>query len=116
MSLLESVFGRKRTRRAARIQREISEFEPALRALTDEDLQGRSHRLRELVRGGASLETLLSEAFAVVREAARRTLGMRHFDVQLLGGLALHDGLIAEMKTGEGKTLVATLPVYPNVA
>ncbi|UCE61897.1 MAG: preprotein translocase subunit SecA, partial [Phycisphaerales bacterium] len=60
------------------------------------------------------LEALLSEAFAVVREAARRTLGLRHFDVQLLGGLALHDGLIAEMKTGEGKTLVATLPVYLN--
>jgi preprotein translocase subunit SecA len=111
---LESVFGRKRTRRAARIQREINAFEASLRALSDEDLQGRSQRLRELAREGTSLEALLSEAFAVVREAARRTLGLRHFDVQLLGGLALHDGRIAEMKTGEGKTLVATLPVYLN--
>ena len=114
MTLLESVFGRKRTRRAARMQRETSAFEPALRALSDEDLQGRGQRLRERARRGTSLEALLSEAFAVVREAARRTLGLRHFDVQLLGGLALHDGLIAEMKTGEGKTLVATLPVYLN--
>ncbi|MHC5112068.1 MAG: preprotein translocase subunit SecA [Planctomycetota bacterium] len=114
MSLLRSIFGRKRTRRAARIQREVNEFEPVLRALSNEDLQKRSQKLRALVRGGTSLETLLSEAFAVVREAARRTLGLRHFDVQLLGGLALHDGLIAEMKTGEGKTLAATLPVYVN--
>ena len=114
MSLLKSIFGRKRARRAARIQREVNAFEPSLRPLSDQDLQVRSQKLRELARGGAGLEALLSEAFAVVREAARRTLGLRHYDVQLLGGLALHDGLIAEMKTGEGKTLVATLPVYLN--
>ena len=114
MSLLTSIFGRKRARRAARIQREINAFEPLLRPLSDEDLQVRSQKLRELARGGTSLEALLSEAFAVVREAGRRTLGLRHFDVQLLGGLALHDELITEMKTGEGKTLVATLPVYLN--
>ena len=109
MSLLKSIFGRKRARRAARVQREVNAFEPSLRPLSDQDLQVRSQTLRELARGGAGLEALLSEAFAVVREAARRTLGLRHYDVQLLGGLALHDGLIAEMKTGEGKTLVATL-------
>ena len=114
MSLLKSIFGRKRARRAERIQCEINALEPSLLALSDQDLQLRSQKLRELARGGTSLETLLSEAFAVVREAGRRTLGLRHFDVQLLGGLALHDGLIAEMKTGEGKTLAATLPVYLN--
>ncbi len=114
MSLLTSIFGRKRARRAACIQREIDAFEPSLRPLSDEDLQARSRKLRELARGGTSLEALLSEAFAVVRETGRRTLGLRHFDVQLLGGLALHDGLFAEMKTGEGKTLAATLPVYLN--
>ncbi|MFQ5591197.1 MAG: preprotein translocase subunit SecA [Phycisphaerae bacterium] len=114
MSLLKSIFGRKRARRAARLQQEINAFEPSLRSLSVEDLQVCSQKLRELARGGTSLEALLSEAFAVVREAARRTIGLRHYDVQLLGGLALHDGLIAEMKTGEGKTLVATLPVYLN--
>ena len=114
MSFLKSIFRRKRARRAERIQREINAFDPSLRTLSDKDLQVRSRKLRELAREGISLEALLSEAFAVVREAARRTVGLRHFDVQLLGGLALHDGFIAEMKTGEGKTLVATLPVYLN--
>ena len=82
MSLLKSIFGRKRARRGARIQHQINAFEPSLLPLSDEDLQVRSQRLREFAREGTSLEALLSEAFAVVREAARRTLGLRHFDVQ----------------------------------
>ena len=82
--------------------------------LTDEELKNETVELRERYAAGESLDDLLPEAFAAVREAASRTLGMRHFDVQLMGGAALHLGNIAEMKTGEGKTLVATLPAYLN--
>ncbi len=93
---------------------EINALEPALEALSDEALRGKTAELRERLADGATLDELLPEAFAVVREAAKRTLGQRHFDVQLIGGMVLHDGKISEMKTGEGKTLVATLPVYLN--
>jgi preprotein translocase subunit SecA len=92
----------------------INELEPRLERLTDAELRARTLALRKELAGGASLKDLLVPAFATVREAAKRTLGQRHFDVQLIGGMVLHEGKIAEMKTGEGKTLVATLPVYLN--
>src|SRR5512132_4195111 len=92
----------------------INALEPQLEALGDEQLRARTPWLRERLAGGEPLDDLLVDAFATVREAAKRTLGQRHFDVQLLGGIVLHRGMIAEMKTGEGKTLVATLPVYLN--
>ncbi|MGE5442383.1 MAG: preprotein translocase subunit SecA [Bacteroidota bacterium] len=92
----------------------INALEPQLEALGDEELRARTPWLRERLAGGEPLDDLLVDAFATVREAAKRTLGQRHFDVQLLGGIVLHRGMIAEMKTGEGKTLVATLPVYLN--
>ncbi|HET9638920.1 MAG TPA: preprotein translocase subunit SecA [Allosphingosinicella sp.] len=92
----------------------INALEPELAKLTDEQLRAKTTEFRERLAKGESLDDLLVEAFAVVREAAKRTLGQRHFDVQLKGGMVLHEGKIAEMKTGEGKTLVATLPVYLN--
>ncbi|HMC81901.1 MAG TPA: preprotein translocase subunit SecA, partial [Candidatus Polarisedimenticolia bacterium] len=92
----------------------ITALGPAIQALTDEQLRDKTREFRLRLDQGASLEDLLHEAFAVVREAGRRVLNMRHFDVQLIGGMVLHQGKIAEMKTGEGKTLVATLPVYLN--
>ncbi len=92
----------------------INALEPGLVALTDEQLRGKTPEFRERLAKGEKLDDLLIEAFAVVREAAKRVLGQRHFDVQLKGGMVLHQGKIAEMKTGEGKTLVATLPVYLN--
>src|SRR6058998_3745890 len=92
----------------------INALEPNIQALSDDELRGQTERLRQLLAGGEKLDALLPEAFATVREAAIRTLGQRHYDVQLIGGIALHRGEIAEMKTGEGKTLVATLAVYLN--
>ncbi|NQU61621.1 MAG: preprotein translocase subunit SecA [Rhodospirillales bacterium] len=92
----------------------ISALEPELERLSDEDLSARTPWLKERLAGGESLDDLLVDAFATVREAAKRTLGQRPFDVQLLGGMVLHRGMISEMKTGEGKTLVATMPVYLN--
>ena len=94
----------------------INALEPEMQALSDEELRAKTPYFQGKLAAGASLDDLLVEAFAVVREASRRTLGMRHFDVQLLGGIILHQGRIAEMKTGEGKTLVATLPVYSERA
>ncbi len=85
-----------------------------MEALSDAELQGKTAEFRQRLAEGATLDELLPEAFATVREGAKRVLGMRHFDVQMIGGMVLHDGKIAEMKTGEGKTLVATLPVYLN--
>src|SRR6185437_14587317 len=93
---------------------QINELEPELEALSDEALAARTVAFRQRLDDGAELDDLIVEAFATVREAAKRTLGQRHFDVQLIGGVVLHRGMIAEMKTGEGKTLVATLPVYLN--
>ena len=86
----------------------INGYEPEMESSTDEELRELADELRERARDGESLDELLPETFALVREAGRRTMGMRHFDVQLIGGMVLHDGAIAEMKTGEGKTLTAT--------
>ena len=91
-----------------------NQLEPQIKPLTDEALRAKTEEFRARLKAGATLDDLLPEAFAVVREASLRTLGMRHFDVQLIGGIALHQGKIAEMRTGEGKTLVATLPAYLN--
>ncbi len=98
----------------SKIVDEVNALEPSLEALSDEELAGRTPWLRERLANGESLDDLMVEAFATVREAAKRTLGQRHFDVQLMGGVVLHRGMISEMKTGEGKTLVATLAVYLN--
>jgi preprotein translocase subunit SecA len=92
----------------------INRFEPEMEALSDSELREEADSLRERARGGESLDDLLPEAFALTREASRRTIGQRHYDVQLIGGMVLHDGAIAEMRTGEGKTLTATLPVFLN--
>ncbi len=89
-------------------------LESALEALSGDELRARTPWLRQRLNDGEELDSLLADAFATVREAAKRTLGQRHFDVQLMGGIVLHRGMIAEMKTGEGKTLVATLAVYLN--
>jgi len=94
--------------------RAINRFEPEMEALADHEIREEADRLRERARNGESLDDLLPEAFALTREAARRTIGQRHYDVQLIGGMVLHDGAIAEMKTGEGKTLTATLAVFLN--
>ena len=90
----------------------INALEPAISALSDEELKNKTVEFRDRLKLGETLDDLLPEAFAVVREAAKRTLGQRHYDVQLIGGIVLHKGMIAEMKTGEGKTLVATLAAY----
>ena len=92
----------------------INALEPELEALSDEALRARTDEFKKQVADGTSLDDILVPAFATVREAAKRTIGQRHFDVQLIGGMILHEGKIAEMKTGEGKTLVATLAVYLN--
>ncbi|HET9161823.1 MAG TPA: preprotein translocase subunit SecA [Solirubrobacterales bacterium] len=105
--------GRKFKAYEKRAQR-INAIEPEMELLSDEELRGEADSLRERARNGESLDELLPEAFALTREAARRSIGQRHFDVQLIGGMALHDGAIAEMKTGEGKTLTATLAVFLN--
>src|SRR5271163_3908728 len=93
---------------------EINALESELEALSDEALRARTDEFKKQLAEGATLDDILVPAFATVREASKRTLGQRHFDVQLIGGMVLHEGRIAEMKTGEGKTLVATLPVYLN--
>ncbi|MGH6912363.1 MAG: preprotein translocase subunit SecA, partial [Geminicoccales bacterium] len=116
-ALARRVLGSANERFLKRLQKHvdaINALEPEIRKLSDEELRGRTQWLRERLDSGESLDDILEDAFATVREAARRTLGERHFDVQLLGGMVLHRGMIAEMKTGEGKTLVATLPVYLN--
>jgi preprotein translocase subunit SecA len=116
-SIARAVFGSANDRSLKAYQRRvpaINAHEPAMQALSDEALQAKTAEFRARLADGATLNDLLPEAFAVVREAARRVLGLRHFDVQLIGGMVLHDGKISEMKTGEGKTLVATLPVYLN--
>src|SRR6266540_1861934 len=92
----------------------INRIEPEMEALEDAELRQEADELRQRARNGESLDDLLPEAFALTREAARRTIGQRHFDVQLIGAMVLHDGAIAEMKTGEGKTLTATLAVFLN--
>lgn len=115
--LARKVFGSSNDRRvkATRPRLEaINAMENEMRALSDAELAARTQKFRDDLANGATLDDLLVPAFATVREASRRVLGLRPFDVQLIGGMVLHDGGISEMRTGEGKTLVATLPVYLN--
>jgi len=117
LSLVTKAFGTANDRYLKRLNKNVSAInalEPEIEALDDAALRARTDAFRQRIADGESLDDILVEAFATVREAAKRTLGQRHFDVQLLGGMILHKGMIAEMKTGEGKTLVATLPVYLN--
>jgi len=116
-SLARAVFGTANERSLKAYQKrvpQINALEPRMQAMSDDELRGQTAAFRARLAAGEKLDALLPEAFATVREAAVRVLGMRHFDVQLIGGMVLHDGKISEMKTGEGKTLVATLPVYLN--
>ncbi len=116
-SILTKIIGSKNERELKRIQPivdAINELEPKMKSLSDSQLRDKRQEFLQRLKNGETLDDLLMESFAVVREAAKRTLAMRHFDVQLIGGVVLHEGKIAEMKTGEGKTLVATLPVYLN--
>ncbi|HLL29783.1 MAG TPA: preprotein translocase subunit SecA, partial [Allosphingosinicella sp.] len=101
-------------RSLGRIVEKINSFEPTMAAMSDDELANQTLLFRRRLADGEELDALLPEAFATVREAARRTLGQRHYDVQMIGGIVLHRGEIAEMRTGEGKTLVATLAVYLN--
>jgi len=117
LNLLKKVFGTRNDRglkRLSKIVQKINEFEAQLEPLTDEALAAQTPEFRRRLAEGEPLDSLLPEAFATVREVGKRVLGMRHFDVQMIGGIALHEGKIAEMRTGEGKTLVATLPAYLN--
>jgi preprotein translocase subunit SecA len=117
INILTRIFGSRNERllkQYAQQVRDINALEPTIAGLTDEQLQQKTRELKTRVANGETLDDVLAEAFAVVREAGKRTLNMRHFDVQLIGGIALHNGKIAEMRTGEGKTLVATLPAYLN--
>ena len=116
-SFLTKIFGSRNDRLIKQYRRKvavINKLEPEIKALSDEQLKAKTAEFRQRLADGASLDSLLPEAFAVVREASFRVLGMRHFDVQLIGGMVLNDGKIAEMRTGEGKTLTATLAVYLN--
>ena len=115
--LLTRVFGSRNERLLKQLQRivdKINALEPELQKLSDEELKAKTPEFQQRIAGGEALDKILPEAFAVCREASRRVLGMRHYDVQLIGGMVLHLGKIAEMRTGEGKTLVGTLPVYLN--
>ncbi|WP_028608229.1 preprotein translocase subunit SecA [Paenibacillus harenae] len=117
LGLVKKIFGDPNEREVKRLQRtvdEINALESKFTGLSDEALRAKTEEFRARIEKGETIDQLLPEAFATVREASKRTLGMRHFDVQLMGGMALHEGKISEMKTGEGKTLVATLPVYLN--
>jgi preprotein translocase subunit SecA len=116
-TLFKKIFGSRNERlikQYGQVVRQINALEPTIQALSDEQLRGKTEEFKQRYQNGESLDKLLPEAFAVVREGGKRALGMRHFDVQLIGGMVLHYGKIAEMRTGEGKTLVGTLPVYLN--
>ena len=116
-NVLKSIFGSRNDRLVKSVQplvKQINALEPDMQKLSDAELRGKTEEFRKRLNDGATLDSLLPEAFAVVREASVRTLGMRPFDVQLTGGIFLHKGYISEMKTGEGKTLMATMPVYLN--
>jgi preprotein translocase subunit SecA len=115
--ILSAIFGGGNQREINKLKKTveiINSFEDSLVLLSDKELKGKTEEFRQRIKNGESVDSLLSEAFATVREAAKREIGQRHFDVQLIGGMVLHHGKIAEMKTGEGKTLVATLPLYLN--
>ena len=116
-ALITQIFGSRNERlvkKMSRVVGEINELEDSVQSLSDEELKAKTGTLRKRHQDGETLEELLPESFALVREASVRTLGLRHFDVQLIGGLVLHRGMISEMKTGEGKTLMATLAVFLN--
>ncbi|HNX95496.1 MAG TPA: preprotein translocase subunit SecA, partial [Holophaga sp.] len=116
-ALLKKIIGSKNDRELKRLWAKvqaINALESDVQALSDDDLKAMTPILREKLAGGATLDDILPEAFAICREASRRVLKMRHFDVQLVGGMVLHEGRVAEMRTGEGKTLTATLPLYLN--
>ncbi|MDQ5918955.1 MAG: preprotein translocase subunit SecA, partial [Pseudomonadota bacterium] len=115
--LLKKIFGSRNDRlikQYFQTVKKINAHEPAMAALSDEALQAKTAEFKARIEQGETLDDLMPEAFSVVREASKRVLGMRHFDVQMIGGMVLHYGKIAEMRTGEGKTLVATLPCYLN--
>ncbi|HSM75797.1 MAG TPA: preprotein translocase subunit SecA, partial [Desulfobacterales bacterium] len=117
MNFLTKIFGSKNERELKKLQplgAQINALEPDIQTMTDDQLRHQTELFRERQGRGEPMDDLIPEAFATVREASRRVLKMRHFDVQLIGGMVLHQGRIAEMKTGEGKTLVATLPAYLN--
>ena len=117
MGFLEKVFGSysdKEIKKIKPVVAKINSLEPEMEALSDDELRAKTDEFRARLADGATLDDILPEAFAVVREASKRVLGMRHFDVQLIGGIVLHQGRISEMKTGEGKTLVSTCPAYLN--
>ena len=108
MKLFKS-YSEKEVKRVMPIVKKINSYEDKLESLSDEELKAKTQEFRDEIEDGKSLDDILPEAFAVVREASKRVTGMRHFDVQLIGGIILHQGRIAEMRTGEGKTLVATI-------
>jgi preprotein translocase subunit SecA len=117
MKLFSKIFGSSNSRKLKKLKRsvtQISALEEGLKGLSDDQLKAKTVEFQERIAGGESVDALLSEAFAVAREASIRVLGMRHFDVQLIGGMVLNEGSISEMRTGEGKTLMATLPAYLN--
>ncbi len=117
IKFLKKIFGdynEKEIKRMMKYVEQINSFEPDMHKLSDVSLSAKTDGFRRRLEKGETLDDLLPEAFAVVREASRRVLGMRHFDVQLVGGITLHEGNIAEMRTGEGKTLVGTLATYLN--
>ena len=117
MSIFNKIFGSSNSRKIKKLQKvvdRINGLEPSLEALSDDELKAKTEEFKQRFDSGESMEALLPEAFAVVREAGKRTLQMRHFDVQMIGGIVLHEGSISEMRTGEGKTLMATLPAYLN--
>ncbi|MFY8043562.1 MAG: preprotein translocase subunit SecA, partial [Rhodoferax sp.] len=117
INILTKIFGSRNDRLLKQyrtVVARINALEPQLEKLTDEDLRAKTQEFKDRVAQGETLDAILPEAFAVVREGSKRVMKMRHFDVQLLGGMSLHNGKISEMRTGEGKTLTATLPVYLN--
>lgn len=117
MNIIKKMFGTHSERELKRIYSTVDKIEalrPTMQALTDEELRGKTREYKNRLEKGETLDQLLPEAFATVREAAKRVLGMEHYRVQLIGGIILHQGRIAEMRTGEGKTLVSTLPAYLN--
>src|SRR5450830_1170276 len=117
MSLLTQIFGSRNQRllkQYQKIVRQINALEPDVEKLSDAELQAKTPEFKQRIASGSKLDDILPEAFAVCREASKRVLKMRHFDVQLVGGMTLHEGKIAEMRTGEGKTLMATLAIYLN--
>ena len=117
MKIIDKIFGTHSQREIKRIMpivNKVEELRPKMQALTDEELKGKTKEFKDRLKAGETLDDLMPEAYAVVREAAKSVLNMEHYPVQIMGGIILHQGRIAEMRTGEGKTLVSTLPAYLN--